>query len=112
MVRTVAALTILLAVLFFVGGGDAVGGQKNQMVKGTIKTVDTSKDVLIVDQKVKNESVERELSITPDTQFEVDGKVANGRAGLQLLSGKEGAAVNIKCDKDVNVLKVTVKGKK
>jgi hypothetical protein len=111
MVRTVAALTILLAVLFFVGG-DAVGGQKNQMVKGTIKTVDTSKDVLIVDQKVKNESVERELSITPDTQFEVDGKVANGRAGLQLLSGKEGAAVNIKCDKDVNVLKVTVKGKK
>jgi hypothetical protein len=39
-------------------------------------------------------------------------KEVTGKAGLELLEGKEGAQVSVKCDKDVNVLKVTVKLKK
>jgi hypothetical protein len=116
MIRLVAALGCLLALILVVGD-DAAGGQaqKNQMVKGTIKSVDTSKNVLIVNQKVKNEVVDRELSITPDTEFVVSAggatKTASGNAGLQLVEGRLGAKVQVKCDKDVNVLKVTVKGK-
>ena len=116
MIRALGILTTLLALVFLAGGEAAAGkAQKNQMVKGTIKSVDTSKDLLVVNQKVKNESVERELSITPDTEFVVtiggQTKTANGRAGLQLLEGKTGSSVQVKCDKDVNVLKVTVKAK-
>ena len=88
---------------------------KGQMVKGTIKSVDTSKDLLVINQKVKNEAVDRELSILDTTEFEVtiggSKKEAVGRAGLKLLEGREGANVQVKCDKDVNVLKVTVKAK-
>ena len=35
-----------------------------------------------------------------------------GKDGLIFLTGKEGATVAVKCDKDVNVLKVTVNLKK
>ena len=89
---------------------------KQQMVKGTIKTVDTSKDLLVINQKVKNETVDRELSILDTTEFVVmtaSGKrEAVGNAGLRLLEGQEGANVQVRCDKDVNVLKVTVTSKK
>ena len=77
MIRLVALLTTLLAVILVVGGEAGAGkAQKSQMVKGTIKSVDTSKDLLIVNQKVKNEVVDRELSITADTEFVVN---AGGR---------------------------------
>jgi hypothetical protein len=86
------------------------------MVKGTIKVVDVSKNVLIINQKVKKAVVDRELDIRDTTEFVVitgkDEKTAVGAAGLKLLEGKEGASVAVKCDKDVNVLKVTVKLKK
>jgi len=89
---------------------------KNQMVKGTIKSVDADKDVLVINQKVKNEVVDRELSILDTTEFVVTTatgtKTATGNAGLQLLEGREGSSVQVKCDKDVNVLKVTVTSKK
>jgi hypothetical protein len=89
---------------------------KNQMVKGTIKVVDLAKNVLIVNQKVKKDVVERELDIRDTTKFVImtgkDKKEAVGAEGLKLLEGKEGASVNVKCDKDVNVLQVTVKLKK
>jgi hypothetical protein len=35
-----------------------------------------------------------------------------GKDGLALLEGKEGASVQVKCDKDVNVLKVKATIKK
>lgn len=115
MMRTVVALSAsaMLALLLFTGDGEAGGkAQKNQMVKGTIKLVDTTKDLLVVNQKVKNEFVDRELSILDTTEFVVtikgEKKTVIGKAGLQLLEGREKAAVQIKCDKDVNVLKVTV----
>jgi hypothetical protein len=43
-----------------------------------------------------------------------DGKTTttNGKDGLLLLVGQDGAEVQVKCDKDVNVLKVTAKLKK
>ena len=88
---------------------------KNQMVKGTIKTVDLENSVLIVNQKVKNETVERQLDIKDVTEFSItidkETKSASGKDGLAMLVGKtfEGASVQVKCDKDVNVLKVTVK---
>jgi hypothetical protein len=89
---------------------------KNQMIKGTIKSVDADKDVLVINQKVKNEVVDRELSILDTTEFVVTtatgSKTATGNAGLQLLEGREGSSVQVKCDKDVNVLKVTVTSKK
>ena len=119
MVRMFAGLFTLLALVLFIGN-DAASGQvqakKNQMVKGTVKTVDTDKNVLIVNQKVKNETVDRELSILETTEFVVTDKSGGtkegvGSAGLKLLVGREGAAVQVKCDKDVNVLKVTVKAK-
>jgi hypothetical protein len=114
MSRIIAALLTVLALVVFAGGVSAQA-KKNQMVKGTIKTVDPSKDLLIVKQKVKNETVDRELSILSSTEFVVISggaqKEATGKAGLALLEGKEGANVAVKCDKDVNVLKVTVKVK-
>ena len=117
MVRIFACVCTVLALVMFVGDGEAGGkAVKNQMVKGTIKSVDTSKDLLVINQKVKNEVVDRELSILDTTEFvlkSADGeKTVTGKAGLQLLEGKEGSSVNIKCDKDVNVLKVTVMVKK
>ena len=39
-----------------------------------------------------------------------DKKTFIGRKGLENLEGVKGAKVKVKCDKDVNVLKVTVKG--
>jgi hypothetical protein len=113
MLRTVVSLCAcaLLGLVFFIGEGQGAP-QKNQMVKGTIKVVDSSKSLLVVNQKVKNEFVDRELSILDTTEFVVTIKgkkeTANGKAGLQLLEGHEKAQVQIKCDKDVNVLKVTV----
>jgi hypothetical protein len=118
MVRTVACAGTALALIILVSGQAADGGQakKNQMVKGTIKTVDPDKNLLIVKQKVKNETVDRELSILDTTEFVVmtgkDKKEATGKDGLDLLVGKEGSPVQVKCDKDVNVLRVTVKLKK
>ena len=99
----------LLALSFFAGAGTAVDkAKKGQMVKGTIKLVDPAKDLLVVNQKVKNEVVDRELSILDTTEFVIisgtDKKEAVGRGGLQLLEGKEGSPVQVKCDKDVNVL--------
>ena len=119
MLRTTWTVCALMAGFALVGAVSAADKKvkSNQMVKGTIKSVDASTNVLIVDQQVKSEKVQRELSILPTTEFEitVDGKTSeyNGKEGLQHLVGKEGAMVQVKCDKDVNVLKVTVKvGKK
>ena len=113
MVRIFAVACTLLAFLFLVNAGsEGAVLQKAQMVKGTIKKVDTEKNVLIVNQKVKNEFVERELSIETTTEFVVTikgaKKEATGAAGLELLVGQEKAMVQVKCDKDVKVLKVTV----
>ena len=64
------------------------------MVKGTIKEVQLDKNVLIVNQKVKNESVDRELSIEATTEFVVTikGSKKEGTvtcdALLELCSGK------------------------
>ena len=86
------------------------------VAKGTIKVVDTDKNVLIVNQKVKNEVVDRELSILESTEFVImkDGakQELTGAQGLKALEGSVGAPVQVKCDKDVNVLKVTVTIKK
>lgn len=115
MVRLIACMLTLLAFAAFTSGVTA-GAKKNQMVKGTIKSVDPSKNLLIVNQKVKNEVVDRELSILESTEFVVmsgtEKKEASGAKGLDLLVGKEGSSVQVKCDKDVNVLKVTVTIKK
>jgi hypothetical protein len=107
----------LLALVVFVGGATAADkAAKNQMVKGTIKSVNVSDGVLVVSQKLKGEAVDRQLDIKDATEFVItigtEKKEVTGKAGLELLEGKEGAPVSVKCDKDVNVLKVTVKLKK
>jgi hypothetical protein len=114
MVRSIAILSGLLALAILVSSTDA-GAQKAQMVKGTVKLVDSSKDLLVVNQKVKNEVVDRELSILASTEFVINvggqKKELTGSAGLKALEaieGRIGAPVQVKCDKDVNVLKVTV----
>src|ERR1043166_807356 len=114
MVRSLAVGTALLALVLLIGPSDA-GAQKAQMVKGTLKLVDSSKDLLVVNQKVKNEVVDRELSILASTEFVInikgEKKELTGSAGLKALEaieGRVGAPVQVKCDKDVNVLKVTV----
>jgi hypothetical protein len=117
MMRVVASVCALAALVLFAAVGTAADkAQKNQMVKGTIKSVDANKAVLVVNQQVKNEKVDRELSILDSTEFVImtgnEKKEATGKEGLLLLEGKEGASVAVKCDKDVNVLKVTVTIKK
>jgi hypothetical protein len=113
MVRFFAIACTLLACALFLQGSTEGAGQakKGQMVKGTIKDVQLDKDVLIVNQQVKKEFVDRELSILSTTEFVVtkngEKKEATGSAGLKLLEGAKGSAVQVKCDKDVNVLKVT-----
>ena len=86
------------------------------MVRGTIKSVNVKDGVLVVSQKVKNENVDRQLDIKDVTEFVItigtEKKEVSGKAGLELLEGKEGAQVQVKCDKDVNVLKVTATIKK
>jgi hypothetical protein len=115
MQKTVCAL---VAVAFFVVNATAEDKaqkpQKNQMVKGTVKSVNVKDGVLVVNQKVKNEVVERQLDIKAGTEFVItingEKKELNGKEGLELLV--EGASVTVKCDKDVNVLKVTATIKK
>ena len=114
MVRILGVAFTLAAFAFLMQGPSEVSAQqqKAQMVKGTIKDVQTDKDVLIINQKVKNEVVDRELSILNTTEFVVTKagvtKTGTGSAGLKLLEGAKGANAQVKCDKDVNVLKVTV----
>lgn len=109
-------LAITALVFFATASLAADKAAKNQMVKGTIKAVNVKDGVLIVSQKVKDETVERQLDIRDVTEFVImiggDTTEATGKAGLELLEGKEGSSVQVKCDKDVNVLKVTVKVKK
>lgn len=111
MVRFIAVACSLAIMLALLAPADGAG-QKPQMVKGTIKEVQLDKDVLIVNQKVKNDVVDRELSILSTTEFVVMNKGQKqegvGSAGLKLLENAKGANVQVKCDKDVNVLKVTV----
>jgi hypothetical protein len=118
MLRIVGGLCAMAALGLLLSVGTVAKAQnakKNQMVKGTIKSVDAEKDLLVVSQKVKNESVDRELSITADTEVTVtakgETKTASGKNGLQLLEGLEGSSIQVKCDKDVNVLSVKVKAK-
>ncbi len=109
------ACALFALLILSLGNADAGGKakKKNQMVKGTIKLVDPSKNLLVVNQRLKTETVDRELSILDTTEFVImtgkDKKEASGKSGLELLIGKEGSPVQVKCDKDVNVLKVTVR---
>jgi hypothetical protein len=118
MLRSVAIIGMVLTLVLLAGSGTAADNkvQNSQMVKGTIKLVDPAKNLLVINQKVKNEVVDRELSITGATKFIImtgkDKKETAGKDGLFLLEGKQGAAVNVKCDKDVNVLQVNVTIKK
>lgn len=118
MFRTVALAAALFGLAVLVGNAAAADkvAKKNQMVKGTIKLADPDKDLLIVNQKVGTGVVDRELSITKATEFVIIGKngtqEVSGRDGLDLLVDAKGESVQVKCDKDVNVLKVTVRLKK
>jgi hypothetical protein len=113
--RTVVCALLVVA-FFAVDASAAPKAKKNQMVKGTIKSIDVQNKVLVVSQKLKTESVDRQLDIKDDTEFVItigkEKKEAFGKEGLLLLEGAEGAQVSVKCDKDVNVLKVTAKLKK
>ena len=113
--RTVVCSLAVVA-LFAVAATAADKPKKNQMVKGTIKSIDVKAMVLVVSQKVKNETVDRQLDIKADTEFVItvgkETKEVSGREGLSLLESSVGAQVSVKCDKDVNVLQVKAKLKK
>jgi len=110
MIRAVTCA--LLALGFFIAGTTDVQAAKNQMVKGTVKSVSPEADVLVVNQKVGTGVVDRQLSITKDVEWTIttpEGtKEFTGRDGLKFLQGSEGAAIQVKCDKDVNVLSIKV----
>jgi hypothetical protein len=115
MMRTACAL---VALAVFVGLGSSADQDqkavKAQMVKGTIKSANPATGVLVVNQKLANGGVvDRELTITDKVQFSITNKdgteEVSGKDGLKLLTEAQGASVQVKCDKDVNVLKVTVK---
>src|SRR5262249_32445268 len=116
MIRTIAGVVALCVFASLTASTQAQQPMKNQMVKGTIKSVDENNSVLVVNQKVKNETVERQLDIRGVTTFVINNgtekKEATGKDGLTLLVGKEGSQVAVKCDKDVNVVSVTVTLKK
>jgi hypothetical protein len=115
MMRTAACALLVVGVVAVVGTA-ADNTTKNQMVKGKIKSVDADSSVLVVNQNVGDQVVERQLDILDTTEIEVVSAAGTdsgtGKAGLKLLVGQEGASVKVKCDKDVNVLKVTVTAKK
>jgi hypothetical protein len=118
MLRTIVCAALALGIFALTGTAEdkAQKAQKNQMVKGTIKSVNVKDLVLVVNQKVKKETVERQLDIKETTEFIItigqEKKELSGRLGLELLEGKEGAQISVKCDKDVNVLQVKVMLKK
>jgi len=89
---------------------------KNQMVKGTVKSIDTAKGVLVIDQKLKDQTVERQLDITNAVTWVItignEKKEVTGKDGLFILDGKKDVTVAVKCDKDVNVLSITANVKK
>ena len=74
----------------------------DNLVKGTVKSVDAAKDLLVVQQKVHNKSVDRKLSIAADTEItitpkgETKTKTASGKSGLQLLERLEGKSVQVR----------------
>ena len=111
MLRLIFSAALALGLVGF-ADIDAAFAQKAQMVKGTVKSADPSKNLLVINQIVKEEKVDRELSITATTTFTIkDGDKtteATGKEGLELLKSKVGATVAVKCDKEVNVLSVTV----
>jgi Cu/Ag efflux protein CusF len=88
---------------------------KNQMVKGTVKSVDASRGLLIVEQKVGDKTVIREFDIKDSTAVSVthNGQTKNdfGKFALSLPGVKEGASVQVKCDKDVNATSVKISSK-
>ncbi len=111
------ALACVIAGLAFLAHTPSADAQakKNQMVKGSIKSVDSDTRVLVINQKVKNETVDRELSIDESVEFVVtlkggEKKKVNGRSGLILLEQQKaaGSMAQVKCDKDVKVISVTV----
>jgi len=114
----VRCLTCALLAFGFVLGltADAGAAKKNQMVKGTIKSVSPETDVLVVNQKVGTGVVDRQLSITKEVEWSIttpEGtKELTGREGLEFLKGAEGSSIQVKCDKDVKVLSVKVMLKK
>jgi hypothetical protein len=114
MLRTIACALLAFGLFALIGTADAQQPQKNQMVKGTVKSIDVPNGVLVVLQKVKDETVERQLDIKSTTEFTItiggEKQELTGKDGLALLT--EGAQVQVKCDKDVNVLKVTATIKK
>ena len=111
MIRTFLSMFAISVAFFFVTADcfaqNQTKAKNNQMVAGTIKSIDIGKGILVINQKVENEKVDRELSISEDVEFDVAGKLSSGVAGMELL--KVGASVKIKCDKDVKVLKVISK---
>lgn len=116
MVRCLTSTMLVLGIVFgFMANADAAA-KKNQMVKGTIKSVSPETDVLVVNQKVGNGVVDRQLSITKEVQWTITTpqgvEELTGRDGLEFLVGAEGSSIQVKCDKDVNVLTVKVMLKK
>src|SRR5205809_594952 len=84
-----SAALALVAVCAFVGSALAAKPAKNQMVKGTIKSVNVKDGVLIVSQKLKaGENVDRQLDIKDVTEFSIqignETKELNGKEGLAL----------------------------
>jgi hypothetical protein len=110
------AFGLVAGVFFFAIGTTDVLAAKNQMVKGTIKSVNPEADVLVVNQKVGTGVVDRQLSITKEVEWTITTpngtQELTGKDGLKFLQGSEGAAIQVKCDKDVNVLSIKVTLKK
>lgn len=109
MLRALACALVAVGVVALSGLANAQNTKQNQMVKGTVKSINVDDGVLIVLQKVKDETVERQLDIKGTTEFTltINGEKVDlsGKDGLAKLT--PGSQVQVKCDKDVNVLKVT-----
>ena len=95
MTRLLTAAVLVLALAL-----TANAQQKNQMVKGTVKSADPSTSVLVIKQQVKNETVDRELSITSASEFEVTiggGYIhsAGNTSAMYSLSDVTGAGGNV-----------------
>jgi hypothetical protein len=82
MMRTIVCALFAFGLLALTGTADAQA-QKNQMVKGTVKSVNVKDGVLIVLQKVKNETVERQLDIKSTTEFSINVNVLKVTATLK-----------------------------
>lgn len=90
--------------------------QNSQVIRGTIKSIGVQSGSLVITQKNKKQSTDREVTINDQTLTTIGNKKAgsnklNGKAGLKLLEGHEGEQIVVMMSQDSKVLRIVLREK-